>query len=117
MISRRGVSLVEVLVAALLLTVGMAASLSALLAAAQLRARASSREAVAQALDSRLGWFTARACLLTGDTVVRSIPGARVEESWRVRRGPEGAQLEGRAIGGAGPHAFRRDLVVDRRCP
>lgn len=117
MMNRRGVTLVEVLVAALLLAIGVAGSLSALLASAQLRARASAREAVAQALDARLGWFAARACGFAGDTVVRSAPAARVEESWRVHRDSTVARLEGRAIGGSGPHAFRRALRVVRSCP
>lgn len=115
--NHRGVSLVEVLVAALLLTIGVAGSLSALLASARLRTRASVRESVAQTLESRLGWFAARACAFTADTLVRSASDARVEESWRVVRDSTGARLEGRAIGGAGPHAVRRSLSVSRRCP
>lgn len=103
--------------ATLLLTVGVAGSLSALLASARLRTRASVRESVAQALESRLGWFSARACAFTGDTLVRSATEARVEESWRVVRDSAGARLEGRVIGGAGPHEVRRSLSVSRRCP
>lgn len=116
-ITRRGVSLVEVLVAAVLLTVGVAGSLSALLAAAQLRSRASVRENVAQALESRLGWFAATGCALASDTIIRPDSTARVRESWRVSRDSSGARLDGRAMSGAGPHAVRRSLSVSRRCP
>lgn len=107
----------EVLVAAVLMTVGVAGSLSALLAAAQLRSRASVLEAVAQSLDSRLGWFAADACAFTGDTVMRSSSGVRLVESWRVQRDSAGARLEGRVVGGGGPHTVARTLAVSRRCP
>ena len=107
----------EVLVAAVLLAVGVAGSLSALLAAAQLRSRASVREAVALSLETRLSWFAADACTFTGDTVLRSTSGTRLVESWRVQRDSTGARLEGRVVGGGGPHTVARTLVVSRRCP
>lgn len=107
----------EVLVAAVLLTVGLAGSLGALLAAAQLRTRASVREAVAQSLESRLGWFAADACRFTGDTVLRSTVGVSLVETWRVRGDSTGVRLEGRVVGGGGPHTVARSLTVLRRCP
>ena len=117
MSNRKGISLVEVMVAALLLAVGVAGSLSALLAAAQLRSRASVREAVALSLETRLSWFAANACAFTGDTVLRSSSGTRLVESWRVLRDSAGARLEGRVVGGGGPLTLARTLVVSRRCP
>jgi len=117
MSARRGFSLVEVLVASILLTVGVAGSLSALVTAARLRALASAREAVAQALDSRLDWFATNACAFTGDTVVRAQAGTGTVETWRVRRDSSGAVLAGRVEAGVGPHTVRRALSVARSCP
>lgn len=107
----------EVLVACVLLAVGIAGSLGALLAAAQLRSRASVREAVAQSLESRLAWFAADGCGFTGDTVRRSTVGVPLVETWRVRRDSTGVRLEGRVVGGGGPHTVARTLTVSRRCP
>ena len=107
----------EVLVAAVLLAIGVGGSLNALLAASQLRSRASVRESVAQTLESRLGWFAAGACGFTGDTVVRSAAGEQVAESWRVWRDSAGVHLEGRVLRGSGAHVVRRSLAVSRRCP
>ena len=115
--NHRGVSLVEVLVAAVLLTVGVGGSLNALLAAAALRSRASVRESVAQVLESRVAWFAASACGFTGDTVVRSATGALISETWFVRRDSTAVRLVGRVLAGTGSHAVRRVLEVSRRCP
>lgn len=115
--NHRGVSLVEVLVAAVLLTVGVGGSLNALVAAAALRSRAAVRESVAQALESRLAWFAASACGFTSDTVVRSAPGVLIAETWLVRRDSLAVRLEGRVLAGSGLHTVRRVLDVRRRCP
>jgi type II secretory pathway component PulJ len=59
---RRGVSLVEVLVATVLLAVGVTGTLASLAAAGRLRETARGREAVAAAMRERLSWFEAVAC-------------------------------------------------------
>jgi prepilin-type N-terminal cleavage/methylation domain-containing protein len=113
--ARRGLSLVEVLVAMVLLAIGIGSALSALLSAAQLRLRASAREAVAAAAEERLTWFAARSCSAS-DTVWRSGAGSAVTGSWRVTADSTGARLEGRAVRWEGAHAARLDLVAQRRC-
>lgn len=113
--SRPGVSLVEVLVAAVLLAVGVGGAMSAVLAAARLRARAGTREAVVRVVEARLGWFAGNACA-AGDTTIGAMD-ARVEETWRVTRSPGSARLEGRALGRAPGTPVRLALVHERRCP
>ena len=107
----------EVLVSCVLLTVGVAGSLGALLSAARLRSRAAVREAVAQSLESRLDWFVADGCGFTGDTARRSTVGVPLVEAWGVRRDSTGVRLEGRVVGGGGPNTVARTLTVSRRCP
>lgn len=116
MTSRRGVSLVEVLVAAVLLAVGVGGALSALVAAARLRDRAGTREAVVRAVEARLGWFAATACAAGADTTIAATD-ARVEEAWRVTRAGAVVRLEGRALGRAPGTPVRLALVHERRCP
>lgn len=116
MTNRRGVTLAEVLVAAVLLAVGVGGALGALLTAAQLRTRASVREAVAAVVEARVGWFEAAGCGLPADSVVRATGRWRVEETWRVTRTGASVRLEGRATAMAGAHRVRRALVAARRC-
>lgn len=59
---QRGVSLVEVLVATVLLAVGVTGTLASLAAAGRLRESARGREEVAAAMRERLAWFEAMAC-------------------------------------------------------
>jgi Tfp pilus assembly protein PilV len=113
--SRPGVSLVEVLVAAVLLAVGVGGAMSALLAAARLRGRAGTREAVVRVVEARLGWFAGTACA-SADTVIGASD-AGVEETWRVTRSSGSVRLEGRALGRAPGSAVRLALVHERRCP
>lgn len=64
---RRGVSLVETLVAAVLLMLGIGGSLHALAASTRLRSAADAREALSGLLLDRLAWFETGACA-SGDT-------------------------------------------------
>lgn len=113
--TRRGVSLVEVLVAAVLLAIGVSGALGALVAAARLRDRAGMREAVARTVESRLGWFTLHGCAAV-DTILAD--GSRgIEEQWRVTRAGAVARLEGRARSTDAGRAVRVALVHERRCP
>jgi Tfp pilus assembly protein PilV len=114
--SRPGVSLVEVLVAAVLLAVGVGGAMSALLAAARLRDRAATREAVVRAVEARLGWFAVNACTWADTTVAATDAG--VEEAWRISRATAGmARLEGRTVGRTSGAPVRLSLVHERRCP
>ena len=116
MTNRRGVTLAEVLVAAVLLAVGVGGALGALMTAAQLRTRASVRESVAAVVEARVAWFGAAACGLVADSVVRAGGRWRIEETWRVTRAGALVRLEGRATARAGAHHVRRALVAERRC-
>ncbi|MBL8998427.1 MAG: prepilin-type N-terminal cleavage/methylation domain-containing protein [Gemmatimonadetes bacterium] len=112
---RRGVSLVEVLVAAVLLAVGVAGALSALVGAARLRAGALLREALADRADARLSWFEGAACSAP-DSLIRS-DGAPIEERWRLTRDSSGASLAGEARGTLGTRTLRSALVARVECP
>ena len=112
--SPRGVSLVEVLVAALLLAIGVGGCVQALLAAGRLRAQAAGRERLARAVESRLAWFEGHACT-QADTVISVA--APVEEWWRVRRDGAAISLEGRARVGTRGDSLRLPLTRRRRCP
>ena len=114
--TRSGVSLAEVRVAPVLLAVGIGGALSALAAAARLRAQASRSEAVAEAADARVQWFASQGCLAP-DTVLRSLEGAPVEEVWRVARDSAGVQLDGTARRGAGTRTVRLTVAARRGCP
>lgn len=112
---RRGVTLVEVLVASVLLAVGVGGTMGAIVAAARLRERAGRREALVRVAEARLAWFTRAACA-SGDTVL-TMRAAGIDETWRVTRDGAGARLEGRALADAAGHPVRLSLVHARRCP
>lgn len=115
MSGRRGVSLVEVLVAAVLLAVGVAGALSALAGAARLRAGAQLRESLADRADARLSWFEGAACA-TPDSLLRS-DGTPIEERWRLTRDSSGASLAGEARVALGGRTLRSALAVRVECP
>ncbi len=83
--NRRAVSLVEVLVAAVLLAIGIGGTLQALLASARLRLDADSREALVGLLLDRLAWFEARACSVSDTSGVVRLPDGPAAV-WRVQR-------------------------------
>lgn len=98
---RPGVTLVEVLVATVLLAIGVAGSLSTLSAAARLRDGARVREALAAVAHDRLGWFESLGCAATDTAAVDA--GARgVRLSWTLRADSLGRELELRAEGAWG---------------
>lgn len=84
MLNRRGVSLVEVLVASVLLAIGISGTLHAMLASLRLRVDADAREAVVAVMLDRLAWFEAEACA-RGDTSGVTLLGGGLEASWRLR--------------------------------
>lgn len=82
--SRRGVSLVEVLVASVLLGVGIAGTLNAFVASARLRVDADTRAALVGLMLDRLAWFEQRACA-SADTSGRAGLRNGPEAHWRLR--------------------------------
>lgn len=84
MSKRPGVSLVEVLVAMVLLAVGIAGTMSALAAAAQLREQARMREELASEGLERLAWFEGRACAQL-DTGAHVVTPRAITIDWQVR--------------------------------
>lgn len=112
---RPGVSLVEVLVASVLLAIGIGGTLQALLASARLRLEADRREAMVGLMLDRLAWFEAAGCA-GGDTsgVTRLADGP--EARWRVQAVGvtrvltlDGARTPGR-------RAPRAHIVTSRPC-
>jgi Tfp pilus assembly protein PilV len=81
---RSGVSLIEVLVATVLLAVGIGGTLSALAASSRLREWARDRERLAAEALDRLAWFEARACAQR-DTAEQATSAERVTANWAVR--------------------------------
>lgn len=112
---RRGVSLVEVLVAATLLAVGIVGTLHTLLASARLKTDADRREALVGLLLDRLAWFEAAACA-GGDTsgVTRLADGP--EARWGVRAVGVVRVLTLDGSRGAGGRSARTHIVTSRPC-
>jgi len=114
--SRPAVSLVEVLVATVLLAIGISGTLSSLSAAARLRHGASGREALAAAAHDRLAWFESAGCLATDSSATDEQPGA-VRVQWELRSTTEGRTLE---LEGSAPWAARShhlNLSTALPCP
>lgn len=84
MISRRGVTLIEVLVAALLLAIGIGGTLNAMVASARLRLSADAREAMVGLMLDRLAWFEASACASPDTAGVTRLPDGP-EARWQLR--------------------------------
>lgn len=110
---RAAVSLVEVLVATVLLSVGVAGSVAAFAVAARTRLTAAAREGAAAAVERRLAWFEAVGCS-RADTVV-SIP-APDGEYWVLERDSASARLAGRATRGSGARSATVELTLLREC-
>lgn len=111
---RRGVSLVEVLVATVLLGVGVGGTLASLAAAARLRAEARVREAMAAAVADRLDWFAVRGCLST-DTAGADLRGRRILVTWAQRDSAPGRRVRVTARDSLARVAPLR-LTAERRC-
>ena len=82
------------IVASVLLAVGVAGCVAALLGSARLRARAAATEAVADAVERRLSWLESEGCSSTDSTI--RVEGV-VEERWMFQRDSLAARLEGHA--------------------
>lgn len=90
---RAGVSLAEVLVAAVLLAIGIGGSLSAFSTALRLRTRAAARESASALAQDRLTWFAARGCAIGDTGFARPVGAGR--EAWAIARDSGGVRLAG----------------------
>ena len=113
--SRAGVSLTEVLVAAVLLAVGVGGCLAALSTALRLRTGASARETIAAVAHDRLTWFEGAGCAV-GDTLIESPAGTDAQEAWRVEREPGAVHLTGTARGSRAGISFGVALDTRQAC-
>jgi len=114
MIPRRGVSLVEVLVASVLLAIGVGGTLSAFAAALRLRTTADVREEVAARAHNTLSWFQARSCAAADTAADETRDGIR--EVWTVRRASTHVSLRGGLSGGRGRAPVQFAMEAVRRC-
>jgi prepilin-type N-terminal cleavage/methylation domain-containing protein len=113
--SRAGVTLVEVLVAAVLLGIGVAGTLSALATSVRFRSMALTRESIAAAGHRRLTWLEAVGCA-TNDTTVLSPAGAQVTERWELRRAGNVVALDGMLEASHAAHRLRTDVRASWPC-
>jgi prepilin-type N-terminal cleavage/methylation domain-containing protein len=114
MARRSGVSLVEVLVATVLLAIGVAGCVAALQAASRLRLDAATREGAVATVERRLTWFESRGCLGRDTVIVVLAPDT---ERWILSRDSTGVTMDGRAEGAVGARFVRVPLRVRRGCP
>ena len=112
--SRPGVSLIEVLVATVLLAVGIAGTLSSLAAAERLRRGARDRENLAALALDRLAWFQLAACLTADTSAVTPIDPAG-EARWSVRDSLGVRTLQWRGVTPSAPPQRLR-LTTTWRC-
>lgn len=98
--SRAGVSLTEVLVAAVLLAVGVGGAMGALSTALRMRNGATTRERVAAAAHDRLTWFERAGCAVNDTTIaVADSSGSGIAEIWEVEPESGAVRLRGEARG------------------
>jgi Tfp pilus assembly protein PilV len=107
---------VEVLVAAVLLAIGIAGTMSAVATSVRFRGMALTREMMASAGQARLSWFEASACV-GADTAFASSPAARIHEHWEVRRTATGALLDGTLSAGPTGRALSWPVNSSIPCP
>lgn len=112
---RRGVSLVEVLVAAVLLAIGIGGTLQALVASARLRLDADRREALVGLMLDRLAWFEATACTANDTSGVQRLADGP-ETRWRVRVSGSTRVLELEGARRSGGRAARTTVVTSLQC-
>ncbi len=102
MTSRRGVTLIEGLVASVLLAIGIAGTLNAMVASARLRLSADTREALVGLMLDRLAWFEANACTTTDTAgVTRLADGPQAQWAMRAVGSTRILELNGAPSGGA----------------
>lgn len=115
MILRRGVTLIEVLVASVLLAIGIAGTLNAMVASARLRLNADAREALVGLMLDHLAWFEAKACA-SSDTAGLTRLADGVETRWRVQAVGSIRVLELSGSVRAGASAPRTHILTSMPC-
>lgn len=113
---REGVTLTEVLVAAVLLAVGIAGTLSAVATALRLRTAATAHEALSVRASDRLAWFAREACTLPETTLAWGPDERGIEERFRVERSEALVRLDGRVRSVRGASSGRLGLDVRVAC-
>lgn len=113
--SRRAVTLIEVLVASVLLGIGIAGTMNALVASARLRLQADSREAVVGLMLDRLAWFEANACSASDTAGITSLADGPQAE-WRLRAVGSIRILELEGARRAGHSATRTRVLTSLPC-
>ncbi len=115
--SRAGVSLTEVLVAAVLLAIGVGGTMGAPASARRMRDGATTRERVAVAAEDRLTWFERAGCAVNDTNIsVADSTGSGVAESWAIEPTPGGVILRGDARGTRAGVTFSLRLETRRAC-
>lgn len=114
--SRAGVSLTEVLVAAVLLAIGVGGCLGALSTALRFRSGAATREAMAAVASDRLTWFEAAGCTTGDSTIERPVEGIDASESWRISRDSATSIIEGKVAGRVAGVPLAIPVEARRRC-
>jgi prepilin-type N-terminal cleavage/methylation domain-containing protein len=113
--SRRGVTLIEVLVAAVLLALGIAGTLNAMVASARLRVSADTREALVGVMLDRLAWFEVNACSVSDTAGVTRLPDGP-EARWALRAVGSTRILELNGARRAGTSASRTRVLTSLPC-
>lgn len=115
MAARLGVTLIEVLVASVLLALGIAGTLNAMVASARLRVQADAREAVVGLMLDRLAWFEAHACAAADTSgLVRLMDGP--EASWQLHAAGSTRILELNGARSSTTSSARTRVVTSLRC-
>lgn len=115
--ARAALSLVEVLVATVLLAVGISGTVASLAAAERLRADANRRERLAAEVNARLAWFDAVGCTATA-TSGASNAADGVQVAWTVADFDADSirRVDIDAVHGAGSRALRLSVATRRLC-
>lgn len=106
---RVGVSLIEVLVATVILAIGVAGAQAALLAAARYRASADAREALAAVVVERMVWIEHRGCA-DPDTSAVSLGSRGALVHWTLRPDSAGVRVSLAGAVPIGPREHRLDV-------
>ncbi len=115
--ARPALSLVEVLVATVLLAIGICGTVASLAAAERLRADANRRERLAAAVNARLAWFDAVGCT-TGASSGAAISADGVTVTWTLGAF-DADSVRGVAIDaahGVGRRALHLSIATRRLC-
>lgn len=117
MSARPALSLVEVLVATVLLAVGICGTVASLAAAERLRADANRRERLAAAVNARLAWFDAVGCTETAASgTSTSLDGVGVSWTLAALDADSMRRVEIDAAHGEGSRRLRLSIATGRLC-